>query len=98
MFAHKAVFMSAEKNDDFRIGHYLHFNILKLFKATLFNKAFTHLKFRAHQLKTKDVMEKIHPNTGQKTTWGVLTDSLVVIFRGVCISIQTLHQKLQPRF
>ena len=55
---------------------------MKLFKVILFNKAFTHLKFRAQQLKASDVTEKIHPNTGQKTTWGVLTDSLVVIFRG----------------
>ena len=58
--------------------------MLKLFKVILFDKAFTHLKFRAQQLKADEVVEKIHPNTGQKTTWGVLTDSLVVIFRGVC--------------
>ena len=55
---------------------------MKLFKVILFDKAFTHLKFRAQQLKASEVTEKIHPNTGQKTTWGVLTDSLVVIFRG----------------
>ena len=42
------------------------------------------MKFRAQQLKAAEVVEKIHPNTGQKTTWGVLTDSLVIIFRGVC--------------
>lgn len=55
---------------------------MKLLKVILFEKAFTHLKFRAQQLKASEVTEKIHPNTGQKTTWGVLTDSLVVIFRG----------------
>ena len=55
---------------------------MKLLKVILFNKAFTHLKFRAQQLNANEVTEKIHPITGQKTTWGVLTDSLVVIFSG----------------
>jgi hypothetical protein len=71
--------------------------------AILFTKAFTHLKSQAQQLKPLEVTEKIHPNTGQKTTWGVLTDSLIVIFSGCKkynisskVLVRSISLKMEP--